>query len=149
MENIIHHSITNKLDKLLLSDEWRLFKAEPNQYQSPNEFDFSEQELLNTTVPSTVAMAKNGKEPGCWEPSYDYDDYDWWYRFEFNSLKDILDFSEQSTPRIYFDGLATFCEVWLNGNKLLTTNNMFRGYILDLKSCLKPRSEERRVGKEC
>ena len=37
---------------------------------------------------------------------------------------------------LYFDGLATLAEVWLNGQRLLATDNMFRTYCVDVSSRL-------------
>jgi len=142
-ENMINSNIDElgeitELGRLLLKDDWCLFKSAANQYRSPAEFDFSEQKLFETSIPSTVASAIALKEPDCWTPNINYDDFDWWYRFEFSSLKELFNFSKQNTPRLYFDGLATLCEIWFNDNKLLTTENMFRGYQLDLENDIKP-----------
>ena len=79
-------------------------------------------------VPGTVAMAVNGSPPHCWTPESDYDDKDWWYQTDFNVSKPAAD----EVISLRFHGLATLCEIWLNGEKLLLTDNMFRVYQIDI-----------------
>lgn len=42
---------------------------------------------------------------------------------------------------LVFDGLATLCEVWLNGTHFLTTRNMFRRYTADVHDLLRTENE--------
>jgi len=111
--------------KQLLSDDWALFKSDPDKYQSPSDFDFSIQQTKTTSAPCTVASFLNLPEPECWTPPLNYDDYDWWYQKEFT-------LSNNKNNRLIFEGLATICEVWINGNSALTSNNMFVKNTFDL-----------------
>ena len=54
-----------------------------------------------------------------------------------------FDVPDRSRPccRLCFDGLATLAEVWLNGQLLLTTDNMFRGYRVDVAPHLRAQNE--------
>lgn len=127
-----------KSNIVLLNSNWTLFKSSPNQHQSPCEFNWSDQKLISTSVPSTVAMAINGQSPDCWHPENDYDHFDWWYRVTIGDLGRDNRFPDSDCPLLCFDGLATLCEVWLNKEPILTSNNMFRGYSVKLAQNLKP-----------
>lgn len=59
---------------------------------------------------------------------------DWEYENAFQLEKSIESFSNQE---LVFDGLDTFATIWLNGSKILTTDNMFTSYKSDVKKLLK------------
>ncbi|KZM49973.1 glycoside hydrolase family 2 protein [Labrenzia sp. OB1] len=69
-------------------------------------------------VPGTVASALAAA--GLYDPEnpHPLHDRDAWYRTEFDA--------EPGHYRLAFDGLATIAEVWLNGERLLDSRNMFR-----------------------
>ena len=67
----------------------------------------------------------------------DLDAEDWWYRTTF----DAPDLPPGHPCHLCFDGLATLAEVWLNGHRLLTTDNMFRAYRVNVALYLRPRNE--------
>lgn len=117
-------------DKTLLSDNWCLFKTEANRYQSPADFNFAKQDLLKTCVPGTVAMAINLKQPDCWTPPIDYDEFDWWYQIQFD-CKDIA-----THQFLILEGLATLVDVWLNDQLLLSSDNMFHHHKIDVEKIL-------------
>ncbi|NJN79294.1 MAG: glycoside hydrolase family 2 protein [Anaerolineales bacterium] len=77
------------------------------------------------SVPATIASLTN---------ETDIEKFDWWYftEFEFNQTgkKHIL----------IFDGLATLAEIWLNDEKILTTENMFLQYKVDVTEKLKEKN---------
>ncbi len=122
----------NTPDKDLLDKNWSLFRSAPDHYDSPADFDLNTENTTEATVPGTVAMSVNGTAPQCWAPNIDYDDYDWWYHCQFNSPK----IKSDQKIRLYFEGLATLCEVWLNGEKILKCNNMFRAYSIEINHLL-------------
>ena len=62
------------------------------------------------------------------------DSVDWEYRNSFNV--DSLTFSRKNIDLI-FDGLDTYADVYLNGKIILHAENMFRQYIIPVKSLLK------------
>jgi len=70
--------------------------------------------------PATVAAALRGI--GRWsldEPARRFDAEDWWFRLRFDA-------PVTTAPRtLRFAGLAGLAEVWLNGELLLTSSNMF------------------------
>lgn len=76
---------------------------------------------------------------GKWDHQHpvDIDGQDWWYRASFS----INDVAPEKLSFLCFDGLATLAEVWLNGQLILTTDNMFRAYRIDVSQGLLPTNE--------
>lgn len=88
---------------------------------------------LPAVVPGTVAAALQAA--GQWDMNAprDLDAEDWWFRTTFAAPDD--------TCRLCFDGLATLAEVWLNGRRVLATDNMFRAYQVDVRPVLRAHNE--------
>ncbi|WP_284652846.1 beta-mannosidase [Flavobacterium terrisoli] len=59
---------------------------------------------------------------------------DWQYQTTFNVSKEEL---THQNAILQFDGLDTFGEVYLNGTQILSANNMFRTWKVDVKKVLK------------
>ncbi|MGL2965011.1 beta-mannosidase [Flavobacterium sp. XGLA_31] len=59
---------------------------------------------------------------------------DWQYQTTFTITKPEL---KHQNAVLQFDGLDTFAEVYLNGTKILSANNMFRTWKVDVKKVLK------------
>lgn len=59
----------------------------------------------------------------------------WEYQTEFEATATLLSYRHQ---QLVFYGLDTYCEVFLNGIHLLTTDNMFRTWIADVSGHLSP-----------
>ena len=59
---------------------------------------------------------------------------DWQYQTTINLTKEELN---HQNAILQFDGLDTFAEVTLNGTKILSANNMFRKWKVDVKKLLK------------
>jgi beta-mannosidase len=74
---------------------------------------------------TAAACAREGPgwtfETACAEP----DSRDFWYRLEFDA-------DPQAPATLGFDGLATLCEVWLNGERLLESRSMFAMHECDV-----------------
>jgi beta-mannosidase len=92
---------------------------------------------LPALVPGTVASALQAN--GLWDihAPRDLDAEDWWYWTTFDAPQHVAG----SSCHLVFDGLATLAEVWLNGRRLLATDNMFRAYRVDVGLDLRPRNE--------
>ena len=73
---------------------------------------------LPATVPGTAAGSL--RDAGHWDFSQtrDFDAEDWWWRTRFRA--------EAGPAVLGFDGLATLAEVWLDGDLILASDNMFR-----------------------
>ena len=70
------------------------------------------------------------------------DKEDWIYRTTFDVDKQLLD---KSNIMICFDGLDTYADVILNGVKILSTDNMFRRWSVDVKKLLGEKENELEV----
>ncbi|KAI0345567.1 glycoside hydrolase [Trametopsis cervina] len=57
---------------------------------------------------------------------------EWLYRYTFDYEK--IEGEERVSTEICFEGLDTFCDVYLNGDKILAADNMFRIYTIALDS---------------
>ena len=62
------------------------------------------------------------------------EDVEWWYRREFEVDRSIL---EKETIEIFFEGIDTFASIWINGEKIGETNNMFTPWRFGIKEFLK------------
>jgi beta-mannosidase len=106
------HSVTGQR-VVPLSSGWELFSTAPNAVKAPGALSGPS---VPAKVPGTVAQAL--RDAGRWslENPAPLHDQDFWFRSRF----------EASGPqRLRFSGLATLAEIWLNGEKLLQTDNMF------------------------
>jgi len=89
---------------------------------------------LATRGPGTVAsaLAENGLLN--WDAPPNLDEQDWWFRTTF-PLKDR---EADELFQIQFEGLATRAEVWLNGESILLSDNMFCRNAVNVQELLQP-----------
>ncbi|MBD3227604.1 MAG: hypothetical protein GF329_05385 [Candidatus Lokiarchaeota archaeon] len=119
--------------KQKLNDNWKLNKISTK--------DNAENIKIDVTLPTTVfeAIINNGiiQDPfygmNEHEVSWVYES-DWEYEARFNVKKELLEFENII---IKFNGLDTISEIYLNDQRLGSTNNMFRYYFFDVKRILK------------
>ena len=112
-----------------LLEGWQLTSTQPGAYADADALAaFDEVDWLTAPVPGTVAMAMRDRESDPWQPAIDYDALDWWYQCRFQINNKVTD----ERLSLYFAGLATLAEVWLNGECVLSSNNMFRAYSVDV-----------------
>ena len=120
-----------------LFDPWVCCAQPADAIRDPEQLRSAPAEWIPARVPGTVAAAL--RDAGAWslDRPLEADASDWWFRTTFAS-PEILD----GAPCVLcLDGLATLAEVWLNGEPLLRTENMFRAYRAEIASRLKPRNE--------
>jgi beta-mannosidase len=91
---------------------------------------------LPASVPGTAASALRDSGRWSFDQPFDLDAHDWWYRTTFEATE-----AAQQTCHLCFDGLATLAEVWLNGQRLLATDNMFRSYRVEISNQLQAHNE--------
>jgi beta-mannosidase len=72
---------------------------------------------FDAEVPGTAAGAV--RSAGGEVMDWDYDAHDWWYRTTFDASPDT------GPVRLLAEGLATVADVWLNGEHVLHSENMF------------------------
>jgi beta-mannosidase len=104
---------------------------------NPNELEQGARSWIPALVPGTVAQAL--RAAGAWHLDRvdDFDDSDWWYRCRLHRA------GAEGAGRVslVFQGLATLAEVWLNGELILTADNMFREYRVEVGDALQPASD--------
>ena len=66
----------------------------------------------------------------------------WEYRTTFDVDKNQLGYTHQE---LFFEGLDTYAEVFLNGKQILDANNMFRSWRVDVAGKLKKKDNELRI----
>ncbi len=119
------------------SDDWYLVGTSPDKFLTPSDFIDESLRWLSATVPGTVALSLLNS--GQWKPNdqFDFDSQDYWYKKEF----DLEQPADQSPLFLCFDGLATLCEVWLNGQRILESNSMFLGHQIDISEYIQTQNE--------
>src|SRR5690242_3009312 len=76
------------------------------------------------TIESAGTAAAALGAAGAWNvdgPPRDFDAEDWWYRLRFSASPA----ADGWQIILGFDGLATLADVWLNGETLFSSENMF------------------------
>lgn len=120
--------------RLPLAGSWALARGEPGG-AAP-----ADAAWIDIPAPMPVAAALDGA--GHWRldgPARDFDRECWWYRCRFDAPAGW----ERAGGLLGFDGLATLATVWLNGERLLASANMFRAHALSLgATALRPAGNE-------
>ena len=106
---------------IVLGSNWYLLASDANQYATPAEIDSAEMKWIPAIVPGTVAHTLDAA--GLWQidQAVDFDAKDWWYRIRFDQDQAVA----EHDVLLRFDGLATLCDIWLNGESIGSTRNMF------------------------
>jgi beta-mannosidase len=122
-------------DELLLDDGWQVAPCAPDAHSDPASLD--ELAWLPARVPGTAAGAL--RDAGCWRPgeARDLDAEDWWFRTRFQAPSAAGD--EQVT--LALDGVATVCQVFLNGVEVLSGESMFAACEVDVGAALRGDNE--------
>ena len=116
-----------------LRDGWQLCRTSPGAHETPSELAES-LSWSPAVVPGTVAAAVG---PPDLDAHPEYDASDWWYRCAFAHPGP----GDGDRVRMRFDGLATLAEVWLNGEPVFTSSNMFCAYEADVTDLVSDRNE--------
>lgn len=122
----------------LAFEQWFCCRCAPGLISDPNQLDSVVAEWIAAAVPGTVARALS--DTGQWDMRQppEIDNHDWWYRTNFHGP----DSAELDPPAfLHFEGLASLAEVWLNGELLLESDNMFRSYRVDVSHLLRDDNE--------
>ncbi len=117
-----------------LTDGWRVARTAPHVCAGPDQL--SAGGLLpwvTGIVPGTVAMSLGANLDTVGR----YDADDWWYCGHFAAAPA----GSAMRQRLRFEGLATLAEVWLNGQLILNTRNMFTAHVVDVTELLRADNE--------
>ncbi|HEX2911595.1 MAG TPA: glycoside hydrolase family 2 protein [Chloroflexia bacterium] len=135
------------MENLALCDNWQFKVRDP---ASSLEQDFiAEDGWLPATVPGSVHqdLLATGRIP---DPFYGLNEKevqwvgesDWLYRCTFDLP---ANFEQTGKTELCFDGLDTFATVWLNGQQILISDNMFVPQRVEVSSLLRPGSNELQI----
>ena len=116
---------------------WSLAEAAAGRIDTPRQLENAALQWHDAPVPGTVAQALTAAGKWDFESRMDLDASDWWYRGSFTHVPPHS--PVQSLLR--FEGLATLADVWLNGELILSADNMFRAYTVDVTGRLDDRNE--------
>src|SRR5688572_27365626 len=114
-----------------LTSGWELCELAPKvALSTPEELSALSPAFLPAAVPGTVAGALS--KAGLWdfERLRDFDEAEFWYHTRFSSRRAAAG----ESLWLCLDGLATLAEVFLNGTKILGSDNMFHRHELDVTS---------------
>lgn len=127
--------------RLELAHRWMLKQRDPHR-SLPEDFSGPPEDWIPARVPGDVyqALLEAGKIP---DPFYGLNELevqwvgeaDWLYRLEFEVPAELL---VAPYLDLGFDGLDTFATVWLNGEQILTSDNMFVPRRVAVKDRLRP-----------
>jgi len=101
----------------LLHEGWQLARTEPGACTDPARLDALRLDWRPARVPGTVASSLQADL----RSSAPYDRDDWWYRVRFA----VPARDPRARCALRFAGLATLAEVWLNGEPLASSRNMY------------------------
>ncbi|MFO1395175.1 MAG: hypothetical protein U1F09_15590 [Steroidobacteraceae bacterium] len=120
-----------------LGADWEFCSVPPGTILDPAALPADGVDWIGTSVPCTAASAL--AKAGRWSldgPPRRFDDSDWWFRTEFPAPVDL----DGRKAWLVFEGLATIAEVWLNGHRLLNSENMFVGHEIPVDGLLAQRN---------
>jgi len=125
--------------RLILADDWAVCSTAAGQASDSSQMsDLPASAWVGGLKLGTAAAML--RQSGAWSLDGEarrFDSEDWWFRREFSSS----DWSGEGALILGLDGLATIAEVWLNGELVLRSSNMFIGHEVDIRSRLQPTNE--------
>ena len=108
-----------------------LCATEPDEFAWPPPADGAGWFAVGAVMPVAAALRACGR----WslqDTARRFDAQDWWYRLRFEAPE-----FDAGTPMVLgLDGLATLAQVWLNGQSLLESDNMFVAHACDVTPLL-------------
>ena len=123
------------LEAAELSEGWEVACAAPGTTADSAELDGLE--WLPTRVPGTAAGALRAAGRWDWHDARDFDADDWWFRTRFDA--EPAGAGEELI--LALDGIATVADVYLNGERVLSSDSMFAGHRLEVGRLIGPRNE--------
>ncbi len=130
------------LQRVSLDGKWKLvyFPEGKFKVESPKELSKIKAKMIEAQVPGNVELdlVKAGELP---DPFFGdnifrlkpYESYEWWYKRSFQTPGDI----GRRYVDIVFHGLDCFTTIWVNGQRIGETANMFIEHSFDITSLLK------------
>lgn len=125
-------------ERRILHADWELRQTAAGRIQDPASLAAEPGEWLPGFAPSTVAACLRGA--GLWSLDAQpppLDGADWWYRTRFDSPPS----ADGDGWVLGFDGLATCAQAWLNGVRIVDSDNMFVAHECDVTALLRSANE--------
>lgn len=116
-----------------LTEGWQISRSAAAAFAEPWQLSEGGSDWSPAIVPGTVAMSLGAG----FETVSRYDADDWWYRCRFSASAQ----SPGKRQQLRFEGLATLAEVWLNGQPILNSRNMFIARVVDVTEMLQADNE--------
>lgn len=137
MELFKSGTTTTSANSRVLNSGWQLTSTEPGLCASADALAGQSLEWLPAMVPGTVAQALEAA--GKWHiaSNENFDARDWWFRCRFEHKSD----SDLTSAALRLGGLATIAEVWVNGARILQSDNMFVEHVVDIAQHLRSSNE--------
>jgi beta-mannosidase len=121
---------------LYLGDGWEAIATDPDRCADPSGLP-ALKEWTDAQVPGTAAGAQRAGASEQATEGCDFDAQEWWFRTSF----DAAAAAPEEEVLLCFDGLATVCDVYLNGERLLTSDSMFVAHAVDVGTRLREHNE--------
>jgi beta-mannosidase len=118
-----------------LEGRWELTAVAAGRAAEPGDLDALQLPWITCDAPMPAAAALRASGRWDFDHPRDFDDEDWWYRCRFN----CIDFP--NPVRLRFEGLATVTDVWLNGDHILHSENMFVAHTVVIERGLRADNE--------
>jgi beta-mannosidase len=116
-----------------LHDGWELCSTAAGAAVDPMALDSLAVTWEPAVVPGTVADTLRRAGTLDLERMPNVDERDWWYRCRFHAGPNAA----RAAQVLRFDGLATLADVWLNGELVLVSENMFVAHDVDVAAALR------------
>lgn len=113
-----------------ISEGWELLLTPPGLFETPA--GLPETGFVSAPVPGTVASALRALGRSPLDSPQDLDAQDAWYRCRF----DRPAVTRGARVRLCFDGLASLADVYLNGDLVVASDNMFVRHSVDVTDAL-------------
>jgi len=123
----------NTYEEILLHEHWHAFRSSPDKITSPEHNEFKSLPKIQVIVPGSLFKTLESH----YELSELPEDYDWWYIHRFECSTD----TKFDNALLQFECLASLSEVWLNGEALLQSNNMFTPHEINISDNLQNKNE--------
>lgn len=119
-------------ETLSLNEDWQFSEVEKNNWQ-PAEVPGTVQSDLLRLGEIPDPFLKNNEDSVQW-----VSERNWQYKKQFSISEEIL---KRTKHFLKFEGLDTYAEVFLNDSLILSANNAFRSWEVDVSDALKPKNE--------
>jgi beta-mannosidase len=111
-------------EPVLALERWEMARASARSIADPDALRSADLAWIGVPVPGTVAGAM--RDAGTWtvDDAFDFDAHDWWFRTTFDAAPSVR-------AHLHFGGIATIASVWLNGELVLESSNMFVEHVIE------------------